>query len=299
MNRYILILLALCLSTLGKAQYAYFGTRGVIAFEKITFTKANAREMMRNWEKNNGQFGYMGGGGDFLNRIPESQTEKYILQFDENSTLSYLDKEDDKEKKDSNSARPSNTRNRNSGGNRQGAAAGQSLRFSTGGNAMPIGRSIRQSGSTKILFQDLKSGTGQVQIEIDDKYILSDTLHPITWRFTDEYRNIAGFECRRVNGATVDSLYLVAFYTEQIPVSAGPAFSFGLPGMILGLAIPEMHIQYWASKVDYNNEAVPKDWKDKKVKNMSLTEFTNSLGRYFNRGDNNSTRKSVLEHVLY
>src|SRR5690606_26638399 len=110
--------------------------------------------------------------------------------------------------------------------------------------------------NNKVLYQNLKDQTVEIQVEIDEKYILSDSLSPITWRFTDEYRNIAGYECRRVNGATPDSLYLIAYYTDQIPVSAGPALSHGLPGMIMGLVIPEMHIHYWATNVAYSNEPV-------------------------------------------
>ena len=44
----------------------------------------------------------------------------------------------------------------------------------------------------------------------------------IKWKFTDEYRNILGYDCRRVNGIMQDSVYIVAFYTPQIPVSGGP-----------------------------------------------------------------------------
>jgi GLPGLI family protein len=47
----------------------------------------------------------------------------------------------------------------------------------------------------------------------------------------------------------MDSIYVVAFYTDQIPVSGGPESFTGLPGMILGVALPYEHITWFATKV--------------------------------------------------
>jgi GLPGLI family protein len=83
----------------------------------------------------------------------------------------------------------------------------------------------------------------------DDTFLLKDSLKSIKWKFTDEVRDIAGYPCHRANGLTLDSVYVVAFYTDKIPVSGGPE-SFGvLPGMILQLALPHENVSWIATKV--------------------------------------------------
>lgn len=84
----------------------------------------------------------------------------------------------------------------------------------------------------------------------DDTYLLKDSLKNIKWKFTDEVRDIAGYPCHRANGLVLDSVYVVAFYTDKIPVSGGPE-SFGdLPGMILQLALPHENVSWIATKVE-------------------------------------------------
>lgn len=84
----------------------------------------------------------------------------------------------------------------------------------------------------------------------DDTYLLKDRLKNIKWKFTDEVRDIAGYPCHRANGLTLDSVYVVAFYTDKIPVSGGPELFGGLPGMILQLALPHENVSWIATKVE-------------------------------------------------
>lgn len=104
-------------------------------------------------------------------------------------------------------------------------------------------------------------------------FLIQDTARTIQWKITDETRNIAGFECRRANALIMDSVYIVAFYTESIPVSGGPESFTGLPGMILGVAIPHEHITWFATKV--YTETIPEatlkpPTKGKKTSNENL-----------------------------
>lgn len=83
----------------------------------------------------------------------------------------------------------------------------------------------------------------------DDTYLLKDSIKKINWKLTDEVRNIAGYSCRRANAIILDSIYVVAFYTDNIPVSGGPESFTGLPGMILQVTIPHENITWVATKV--------------------------------------------------
>ena len=80
--------------------------------------------------------------------------------------------------------------------------------------------------------------------------MIKDSLRNLDWRITDETREIAGFECRKAVTKICDSVYVVAFYTDQIAVSSGPESFGGLPGMILGLAIPRLNTTWFATKLE-------------------------------------------------
>src|ERR1700733_3380632 len=71
-----------------------------------------------------------------------------------------------------------------------------------------------------------------------EKYLLSDSLLKMNWKMTNETREIAGFNCRKAVGKLFDSVYVFAFYTDEITVSGGPMSLHGLPGMILAITIP-------------------------------------------------------------
>lgn len=118
-------------------------------------------------------------------------------------------------------------------------------------------------------------------------YILSDSLLHINWKMTNENRMIAGFNCRKAVGVLFDSVYVFAFYTDEITVSGGPMGIHGLPGMILGITIPRMFSSWVAGKieingVDFTKINPPTKGKKKKPKELESTiiEATKDWGKY-------------------
>jgi GLPGLI family protein len=110
----------------------------------------------------------------------------------------------------------------------------------------------------------------------DETFLVRDTARKINWKITSETRDIAGYKCRRANALIMDSIYVVAFYTDEIPVSGGPESFTGLPGMILGVALPHENVTWFATKV--NEVAVlPKNLappnKGKPVNNKGLIDI--------------------------
>lgn len=93
-----------------------------------------------------------------------------------------------------------------------------------------------------------KLGISQKTV-FEETFLVKDSLRNISWKITEETREIAGYECRRANAIIMDSIYVVAFYTDEILVSGGPESFNGLPGMILGLALPHEHLTWFATKV--------------------------------------------------
>ncbi|MBL4678183.1 MAG: GLPGLI family protein [Mucilaginibacter sp.] len=110
----------------------------------------------------------------------------------------------------------------------------------------------------------------------EEKFLVKDTVRKINWKITDETRDIAGYTCRRANALIMDSIYVVAFYSDEIPVSGGPESFTGLPGMILGVALPHDNITWFATKVTdmpvaENQMKIPAKGKATDYKGMEAT----------------------------
>jgi len=153
------------------------------------------------------------------------------------------------------------------------------------------------SSQINIVAHDLSTKTSTIQKQIyDETFLVSDSLRKIKWKITDELRDIAGYPCRRANGLMMDSIYVVAFYTDLIPVSSGPESFSGLPGMILGVALPYENVTWFANKVtekpiSVNNTAPP--IKGKLVNNLSLEAILSDI--FKNRG---SVSLLLKEYIL-
>lgn len=109
----------------------------------------------------------------------------------------------------------------------------------------------------------------------EQKFFVEDSMRKIDWKVKDEIRTIANYKCHKAVGKICDSVYVVAFYTEDIVVSGGPEMFGGLPGMILELAIPRLHTTWTATKVELT-PPVETDFviqeKGKKVTELELYE---------------------------
>lgn len=106
------------------------------------------------------------------------------------------------------------------------------------------------STQNNTIFSDFSTGNFITQKKVfEETFLVKDSLRKINWKLTSEMREIAGYECRRANAVIMDSIYVVAFYTDKIPVSGGPESFNGLPGMILGVALPHENITWFATSV--------------------------------------------------
>ena len=111
-------------------------------------------------------------------------------------------------------------------------------------------------GMENIVYKDLENEvTASQKLVFEDIFLLNDSLQKIEWKIQSETREIAGFECRKAIARICDSVVVVAFYTEEIVPSAGPESFHGLPGMILGLAVPRLYTTWFATKVEILSSA--------------------------------------------
>ena len=109
----------------------------------------------------------------------------------------------------------------------------------------------RKPSETDVTVKDVKNNQISLQRDIfEQTYLVKDSLQKYEWKISNETRLIAGFECKKAVTKICDSVYIVAFYTDEIIVSSGPESFGGLPGMILGLAVPRLQVTWFATKVD-------------------------------------------------
>jgi GLPGLI family protein len=107
-----------------------------------------------------------------------------------------------------------------------------------------------ESDQPNTTYTDLSASTFITEKKFfEEIFLVKDSTRKINWKLTSEIRDIAGYECRRANAIVMDSVYVVAFYTDKIPVSGGPESFTGLPGMILGIALPHDNITWFAKTV--------------------------------------------------
>jgi GLPGLI family protein len=84
----------------------------------------------------------------------------------------------------------------------------------------------------------------------EQKFLVKDSIRNMNWIEKSDIRTIAGYKCHKAVGKICDSVYIVAYYTEDIIAPGGPEMFGGLPGMILELAIPRLHTTWVANKIE-------------------------------------------------
>ena len=132
-----------------------------------------------------------------------------------------------------------------------------------------------------------------------EEYVVEDSINKVKWKIENETRKIAGWECRKAVGRIYDSVYVVAFYCPEIMPQGGPELFTGLPGMILGLAIPRYFTTWFATKIEIANidetKIVPPVVKKKKQ--LSKKEFAEIMLKKIkeNGGGKNDTLDSILK----
>lgn len=105
--------------------------------------------------------------------------------------------------------------------------------------------------SSNIVFSDFTSSQGVTFKQVfEEAFLIQDSLKNYKWRITNDTRKIAGFDCRRATTIIMDSVFVVAFYTDEIVAPGGPESFNGLPGMILGVVIPRLYTNWYATKIE-------------------------------------------------
>ncbi len=216
-KKIILFAALLGLSASLPAQYAHFTTSGTIEYEK----RANAYALIQKIINKDNEAWLQPQFDYYKKNNPQFRTLTAKLEFGNNKTL-YTPNETD---------------------------------LAQNSSIIGISPMLNQFNT---IFTDIAAKRTVDQKKVfDQAYLVKDSVPKIKWKITDETRDIAGYTCRRANGIYLDSIYVVAFYSTRIPVAGGPESFSGLPGMILGIALPHENITWFATKV--TESSTPQD----------------------------------------
>lgn len=198
--------------------------------------------------------------------IPKSRTDKFELTFGNNQSLwKHMDEEID------------------------------NTEFS-GGNGLQI--NMVAPGQSDIVFHDFTKGRRVDQREMfDKKFVIEDSIRKLSWKLTGETQTILSHACQKAiaqrtskrmqmtmeNGKMErkeinDTTAIVAWFTSDIPVPAGPEVQGQLPGLILALDMNDGRMVYKAIEISPKADiaSVKEPTKGKKV---TPEEFTNERNK--------------------
>ena len=153
-------------------------------------------------------------------------------------------------------------------------ATGKSLyQFDHWGEPKLPGDMIQGEDENKYYY-DYNSGKYNMQKNVWGSNIdITDSIPKLKWKLVNENRIIAGFNCRKAVAILFDSVYVFAFYTEEIILPGGPGSFQGLPGTILGVTIPRLYTSWIATKVMVNGVDINAIKPFKAKKDITMNEF--------------------------
>lgn len=110
---------------------------------------------------------------------------------------------------------------------------------------------LKGPANENVVYCDLAADKTVAQKGVyEATFLIQDSLRNAKWKISNDTREIAGFTCRKATTIIMDTVFVVAFYTDQILTNGGPESFNELPGMILGIAIPRLHATWYATKVE-------------------------------------------------
>ena len=118
-----------------------------------------------------------------------------------------------------------------------------------------------------------KSKKTEIHEMLGKTYILEDSLAAPDWKILNQIKEVNGYLCMKaMSEDTTKKQKIVAWFAQDIAVSAGPEQYFGLPGLILELDINDGDVLITATKVEFKK--LDKETALPKLKGKRITEKT-------------------------
>jgi len=153
------------------------------------------------------------------------------------------------------------------------------------GNGMQI--KMMTPGQNDVVFYDFTNAKKTEQREMmERKFIVTDSIHKLDWKLSGETQTLLGHVCQKATTQRVgkrnqmtmdngkmerkeiaDTSNIVAWFTTDIPVPAGPEVQGQLPGLILALDVNNGRMVYNAIELSAKADvaSIKEPVKGKKV----------------------------------
>jgi len=109
---------------------------------------------------------------------------------------------------------------------------------------------VASSGEGSTLYKDAAGNYLQEQEMMGKEYLIKDKAEPFEWELSEETKKIGNYTAQKASFTKIvdskrfstgmtemenvkDTLHVTVWFTPEIPVSHGPEYYFGLPGLIL------------------------------------------------------------------
>jgi GLPGLI family protein len=146
-------------------------------------------------------------------------------------------------------------------------------------------------------------------------YIITDSIHKLSWKLTGETSTILGYPCQQAVAQSIgkrttttmengqmkrqevaDTSNIMVWFTLSIPVPAGPEYEGQLPGLILGIDINAGRIVYKAVEVSPQADiaAIKQPSKGKKV---TMEEFNKERDKTMAEMERNNTGRGRMIRI--
>lgn len=118
-------------------------------------------------------------------------------------------------------------------------------------------------------YSNLETGESIEKTEFFGRvFLVEDDKSEIEWKITNEMKMVGKYQCMKATYMR-DTIPVVAWFTPQIPVSLGPEFYKGLPGMILHVDVNGGSRTITATNLDLrglmDDEVIEAPTKGKKI----------------------------------
>jgi GLPGLI family protein len=102
-------------------------------------------------------------------------------------------------------------------------------------------------------------------------FLIEEEWVKYNWELTGEVATIADLPCRKAVHKYADGRVVEAWFTDQIPFSAGPKGFHGLPGLILKISEPGLTIE--AQKITFvTNPVIKEPTEGERIKQEELRQ---------------------------
>lgn len=130
----------------------------------------------------------------------------------------------------------------------------RSSESSNSGNSNSISLTERST------YKNYDKNVSIIKTGINNKtYLINEKLTEKNWEITDEYKIIGSYKCKKATSENENGT-IIAYFTDQIPISEGPSIYGDLPGLIIYLEAADRN--YKAVQIEFVDDVIVNGFTD-------------------------------------